>query len=76
MEFKKIQLNNNEKWSKIRLDANWSIIKADPNYLYKKIMDIIFDKTNMYYYATQRKTSKTLKMAKKAAQEAMKNGTI
>lgn len=35
-------------------------------------MDIIFDKTNMYYYATQRKTSKTLKMAKKAAQEAMK----
>ncbi len=76
MELLKIELCGNDNWAKLRLNDNWNVIKANPNFLYKEIMDTILDKTNIYYYATQRKTSKTLSDARKDVKRAIKNGTI
>lgn len=75
-DFIKIELNNNPNWNKVRLDTNWSTIILNPDIIYKCILDIVFDKVNLYYYATQRRTSKTLKEAKQDAKKAIKNGTI
>ncbi len=62
MKFIDINLFNNENIKKIRLKSySWEELIGDKTILYEAICDLLLDNENLFYYATQKESTKTLK---------------
>lgn len=72
----KVELNDDRSFIKIRMNDSWKTIILNPKLLYEAILELLFDKVNLLYYTTQRKSCNTLKKAKKDARRSIANGTI
>lgn len=65
LSFEGINLFDNENIKKIRLKLyTWDEILGDENILYKAICDLLLSEENLFYYATQKESTKTLESTK------------
>lgn len=63
--------------SRIVIDGfDFSYIKLNANQLYDILANYLLDKENLFYYCTQRSSSRTLKDSKKYVKDLLNNGTI
>lgn len=67
--------NNNIKKLKL-YKISWEEIFVDKSILFKEICDLILDRQNLFYYATQRDSSKTIRETKKFVNRMIKNNSI
>lgn len=61
MSFYAVKLFDVENVKKIRVkDYEWEVLLADKHILYEIICDLLLSKENMFYYVTQKESTKTL----------------
>ena len=62
MKFIDINMFENENIKKIRLKSyTWDELMGDKTILYEAICDLLLNNENLFYYATQKESTKTLK---------------
>lgn len=62
MKFVDINLCENENIKKVRLKSySWEELMGNKTILYEAICDLLLDNENLFYYATQKESTKTLK---------------
>lgn len=77
MELVKVKLLENDNYIKLRLNnCHWNILIANKTILFEAICDLLLDKTNMLFYATQKRSTKTLVETKKFVKKLEKNHFI
>ena len=75
--FHEIKLLNENNIFKIRIhEISWSDLIANKEYLYKAIADLLLNKENLLYYATQRESSKTLEDTRIYIRKLIEHDTI
>ena len=61
MAFDEVKLFSNDNIKKIRLTTyTWEELLGDKSILYSAICDLLLSEENLFYYATQKETTKTL----------------
>lgn len=66
MAFCEVKLFSNDNIKKIRLTTyTWEELLGDKSILYSAICDLLLSEENLFYYATQKETTKTLEDTKK-----------
>lgn len=61
MGFREIKLFDNENIKKIRLSSyTWEELLGDKEILYKALCDLLLSEENLFYYTTQKESTKTL----------------
>ncbi len=77
IDFVKIELLNNENISKLRLNVkSWDVLISNKSLLYNRIIDMLLDRTNLFYYATQNESTKTLYDTKEYIKRLVANNLI
>lgn len=77
MEFKEIKLFDNDNIKKIRLSMyTWEELLGDRNILYNSICDLLLSKENLFYYASQKSSTKTLEDTKNYVKKLISKGII
>ncbi len=77
MEFDSIRLYNNENIKKIKLETyNWDELIKNKEILYEAICKLLFDKNNLFYYATQRESTKTVSETKQYIKKLIEKNII
>ncbi len=77
-EFMEVELNKDKNhFKKIRLkNHNWEVLVANKNLLFDALEKLLFDKVNIFYYLTQRVSTKTMKDTKAHVRNLIKNGIL
>ncbi len=76
-EFKCIVLNNNNQYIKIKhANYDWQVLLVQKELLYEALCKLLFDKTNMFFYLTQRSSTKTLSETKLYVNKLEKQGLL
>ena len=76
-EFIKIKLFDSENMCKLRLNVlEWDEIINDRLLLYNAIINKLLDKTNLFYYATQNESTKTLYETKEYINKIINNNLL
>ena len=61
MDFGEVRLFDNENIKKIRLTAyKWEELIGNKEILYKALCDLLLSEENLFYYASQKESTKTL----------------
>ena len=70
-------LFNNENFKKIKICAySWDEIFDNHNLIYDAICDLLLDETNIYYYASQKESSRTLEETREYIQKLINNNVL
>lgn len=70
-------LFDNENIRKIKICAyNWDEIFKNRNLIYDAICDLLLDETNLFFYASQKESSKTLDETRKYIKKLMDNNIL
>lgn len=77
MKLKTVELNDNQYYFKIKhANYDWQMLLLNKNYLYDVLCELIFNQTNMFYYLTQKVSTKTLAETRKFVKQLEKKGII
>lgn len=77
MKFVDINMLENENIKKIRLKSyTWEELMGDKTILYEAICDLLLNNENLFYYATQKESTKTLKDTRLYVKKLIDNGII
>lgn len=77
MDFGGIELLNNGNIRKIRLTSyTWEELIGDKTILYKAISDLLLSKENLFYYASQKESTKTLADTRKYIKRLIEKNII
>lgn len=75
--FEKVELLNNEFISKIKIkEYSWEDLINSKNILYDGLCDLILNNENIFYYATQKTSSKTVMKTREYVKKLIENNTI
>lgn len=76
-QFEKVNLLNKQSLIKIKLkNTQWSIILSNKDILFEAITDLLLDKVNLFFYTTQKTTTKTLKESKQFVNDLYVKGLL
>lgn len=77
MDFGEVKLFDNENIKKIRLKTyEWEELLGDKTILYSAICDLLLSEENLFYYATQKESTKTLVDTKKYVKKLVEKNII
>lgn len=74
---KEIELFNNKNLKKIRIcSCEWNEIIDNPEMIYKAIVDLLLDEVNLFYFASQKESTKTLTDTKEYIKKLLEKGIL
>lgn len=77
MEFREVKLFDNENIKKIRLKTyTWEELLGKKDILYSAICDLLLSEENLFYYATQKESTKTLVDTRKYVKKLIEKNII
>lgn len=77
MSFNSIKLHDNQNIKKIRLETYmWQELIENKEILYEAICELLFDNNNLFYYASQRESTKTIPETKAYIKRLIDNKII
>lgn len=77
MDFGEIKLFDNENIRKIRLSTyTWEELLGDKKILYKALCDLLLAEENLFYYTTQKESTKTLVDTRNYVKKLIEKGII
>ena len=77
MALQEIKLFNEENIKKFRMkNYTWELLLLNKECLYKEICDLLFSDENLFYYVTQKESTKTLFETKNYVKRLIESGII